>query len=116
MSQEPIILEDGDVLSVTDEYRLMRMETMFRKDQFEKQVTRQFINYSSTSETKWIREGAKCDALIMKAGKWIKGKVKFKVVLEFYPDEPLDDEAPDSPKPASSESPLDDIRQSLQQA
>ncbi|MFN9175995.1 MAG: KGK domain-containing protein [Synechocystis sp.] len=54
---------------------------------------------------KWIEEGINCERLNPGDPQWKKGKVRVRVVVEFAPDEP---ESPDY------QSPLDEIRQEMQ--
>ncbi|MEG3439085.1 KGK domain-containing protein [Pannus brasiliensis CCIBt3594] len=53
----------------------------------------------------WMGDGVRCEALKLGSQKWQKGKIKIRVSVEFYPDEPEVIEEPPSP--------LDDIRQSM---
>jgi hypothetical protein len=53
----------------------------------------------------WINEGYECELLSPGQKQWKKGKVRVKLTLEFCPNDPTD---------MLSESPLDDIRNSLQ--
>jgi hypothetical protein len=118
MSQEPIILEDGDVILVQPSASLMNMRTMFRKDEFERVANEKILGVDKkywerdgyADKVSWIDLGSNCEALVMKAGKWMPGKVKYKITLEFYPDEPID-----VPEQTVTDSPLDDIRQYLKQ-
>jgi KGK domain len=57
---------------------------------------------SNYQQKKWVTDGVKCEVLSISEGKWKKGKVKLKVILEFCPDEPTASTA--------SNSPLDDLR------
>ncbi len=52
----------------------------------------------------WFSEGKDCEILRIGAKGWEKGKLKIKVTLEFEPDEP---------EIKQPESPLDDLRQIL---
>ncbi|MEG3439087.1 KGK domain-containing protein [Pannus brasiliensis CCIBt3594] len=52
-----------------------------------------------------IEEGVPCEILKANSSGWQKGKLKIRVSVEFYPDEPESIEPPPSP--------LDDIRQSM---
>ncbi|MBW4657165.1 MAG: hypothetical protein KME15_00690 [Drouetiella hepatica Uher 2000/2452] len=62
----------------------------------------------------WFTEGTNCEVLSLGSGDWKKGKIKFTVLVEFLPDEP---EIPYLPvSNAQVESPLDDIRQMLNEA
>ena len=51
-----------------------------------------------------FRDGQNCEILNVGSNGWKKGKVRLKVTLEFIPDEPEINEL---------ESPLDDIRQTM---
>ncbi len=64
----------------------------------------------------WINSGLDCDILKVGGSKgWEKGKVKFKIVIEFYPDEPDEQElfTNDKQKLNQAESSLDDIRRTM---
>ena len=64
----------------------------------------------------WINSGLDCDILKVGGSKgWEKGKVKFKIVIEFYPDEPELEEflTNDKQKLNQAESSLDDIRRTM---
>lgn len=56
----------------------------------------------------WTETGMECEAIGSNSGGWKKGKVR--LCLEFIPDEP-DPE----PEPKAPESPLDDLRQQVNQ-
>lgn len=58
----------------------------------------------------WLVEGVECEVLKIGSPGWQKGKVKLRVTLEFYPDEPPLD-CPENSISTPSDSPLDDIRQ-----
>jgi hypothetical protein len=55
------------------------------------------------------------EILIPDAKGWQKGKIRFKLTLEFCPDEPEIEEKPESSQPEiiKPESPLDDIRRMI---
>ncbi len=55
---------------------------------------------------KWIEEGINCERLNPGDPQWKKGKVRVRVVVEFLPDEP---------ELSDYQSPLDEIRQEMQQ-
>ena len=59
---------------------------------------------SYLTNNKWLTEGKDCEILQVGSNGWKKGKIRLKVSLEFIPDEPEINEI---------ESPLDDIRQSM---
>ena len=122
MTQYFISVEDEDVVWVDANHSaIMNMRTMFRKDEFEElalyKITgvdaRQWDSEdpSVIAKTNWAKDGVDCDALLLSKGKWMHGKVKARVVLEFYPDEELQ---ASTPVQTFDDSPLDDIRQSIQ--
>lgn len=59
------------------------------------------------SEKDWLGDGIDCEILKIGGKGWQKGKIKIRVNVEFCPDEPEIEEAPEITEP---ESPLDDIR------
>ncbi|MEQ9480751.1 KGK domain-containing protein [Coleofasciculus sp. F4-SAH-05] len=67
--------------------------------------------------TRWFSEGVDCEILQLGANRWKKGKVKIKVSFEFYTEEPEDGnkDTSDNPKVDPPESPLDDLRQRINQ-
>ena len=52
----------------------------------------------------WVAPGTDCEILKVGGRDWKKGKVKLRIVVEFYPDEP------DVEEVNQAESSLDDIR------
>jgi hypothetical protein len=54
-----------------------------------------------------FRNGQECEILQVGSNGWTKGKIRLKISLEFIPDEPEINKI---------ESPLDDIRQSMNQS
>lgn len=68
---------------------------------------------------KWFGDGISCELLKIGAKDWQKGKVKInlQVSLEFCPDEPETEDIPasDEPEVSQPESPLDDLRQIMNQ-
>lgn len=64
----------------------------------------------------WLNSGLDCEVLKVGGSKgWEKGKLKYKIVVEFYPDEPDEQEFPTSNKQEVNqlESSLDDIRRTM---
>lgn len=59
----------------------------------------EFLMKGLDSQKIFLNEGMPCEFLKLGSPRWRKGRLKVKLVLEFYPDEP--------------ESPLDDIRQMM---
>lgn len=66
---------------------------------------------------KWFDKGKDCEVLKISSKGWQKGKLRIKLALEFYPDEPEIEETSVSnePKDNQPESPLDDIRRIINQ-
>lgn len=56
------------------------------------------------------KSGVRAEILEPQSGKWKKGQVRLRVVLEFCPDEPEVE-----PEKLASESPLDNIRQEIKE-
>lgn len=65
---------------------------------------KQITDTYSSNEIDWYKTGKECEILQVGSNGWKKGKIRLKVSLEFIPDEPEIKEI---------ESPLDDIRQSI---
>ncbi|MEA5519249.1 KGK domain-containing protein [Limnoraphis robusta] len=55
----------------------------------------------------WFNNGKECEILKLGSKGWQKGKVRFKVIVEFCPDEP---------EVSEPESPLDSLRQKLMES
>ncbi len=60
--------------------------------------------HTNIANHNWLKDGKECEILQVGSNGWKKGKIRLKVSLEFIPDEP---------KIKEIESPLDDIRQSI---
>ncbi|MBD1809343.1 hypothetical protein H6F98_28370 [Microcoleus sp. FACHB-SPT15] len=73
------------------------------------------MNMRHTTEQYWFREGVNCEVLKIGSMGWQKGKVRLRVSLEFCPDEPEVEETAPSNEIPQPESPLDDIRQMMNQ-
>lgn len=58
----------------------------------------------------WTVQGIDCEILQPTSGGWKKGKIRFKLTLEFCPDEP---EIIETSTINQSVSPLDDIRKTM---
>ncbi len=62
--------------------------------------------WGDNERERWLGEGVDCEILKIGAKGWQKGKIRIKVTLEFCSDEP---------EISQPESPLDDIRQMINQ-
>lgn len=63
------------------------------------EILHKYLLSALNSREIFLNKGIPCELLKLGSSKWRKGRLKVKLVLEFYPDEP--------------ESPLDDIRQMM---
>jgi hypothetical protein len=74
-------------------------------------IPEKLIKSGQNSEpyTSFFTDGIACEVLQVGSSGWKKGRVRFKMSVEFIPDEPELVETP----PQNNESPLDDIRQML---
>ena len=65
------------------------------------------------NQDSWLNGGVGCEILSPNAKGWRKGKIRFRVTVEFCPDEPEFEEAVTSKQVEikQPESPLDEIRQ-----
>lgn len=98
----------------SEEYGRVAPSVMFKLDDLEKKSICEILGISSLQDLekeshykgrkKWLDEGLDCEVLRLGAKKWQKGKLRIKVVAEFCPDEPEEIE---------SNSPLDDIRKTI---
>ncbi len=61
--------------------------------------------------TKLFDQGLECQILQLGAKKWNKGKMRIKLSVEFYLEEPQDTENPENTNLMLPLSPLDDLRQ-----
>lgn len=115
-----------------DDDVLMFQETMFKVVKFRKAVEYAFNNYKylpqnlqsslasnniNITTQNCFGDGINCEVLKINSKGWKKGKVRIRVSLEFCPDEPDIEEIPTSnvPEINQTESPLDDIRQMMNQ-
>ncbi|MEA5554300.1 KGK domain-containing protein [Anabaena cylindrica UHCC 0172] len=72
------------------------------------QLENQSICINSSDCDNWFNEGIDCEILNLGSKSWKKGKVKFKLSVEFYVEENTEIKEP--------ESPLDDLRRMITDA
>ncbi|NJL83257.1 MAG: hypothetical protein HC890_10425 [Chloroflexaceae bacterium] len=108
--QSQIIASDSDVINLgqgSDKFFIP--EPMFEVGDFLQEVKQKLLHMNGNDWTKndgwvesrkeWIQEGKACEFLQLGGKLWKKGRVKIRITVEFYPQEP--------------ESPLDDVRQAI---
>lgn len=93
-----------------DNGQFFHSDPMMKLEDFIRRVKRKFLHISSHDWYKtddwvfyrkeWLDNGKNCEVLHLGAKQWKKGRVRVKVTVEFCPDE--------------AESPLDDIRHSVE--
>ncbi len=71
--------------------------------------------WGNNERERWLGEGVDCEILQVGAKSWQKGKIRIKVTIEFCPDEPEVEETAPSNEIPQPESPLDDLRQMINQ-
>jgi hypothetical protein len=112
-------LDNEEVVSVDNNDKLLS-DSMFTSGQLVsaiKQIARNFPNVNINKIEKWFNEGIKGKTLKFGAKGWQQGKFRIKVTVEFCPDEPEIEEtsASNEPEISQPESPLDDLRQRINQ-
>lgn len=105
MNEKAKLLNGEDIISVfsSDDIILLGNNT-FKVEEMMEELTIRIKNEPEDSVKKWCINGVECEVLSPNKI-WQKGKVK--ICLEFIPDEPEINEM---------QSPLDDIRQSMNQS
>ncbi len=112
-------LESEEVLSVEEKDKMLLESLMFSGGQLISQMKSILARHGGTRTNenlnRWLGEGVDCETLKFGAKGWQKGKVRIRVSLEFCPDEPEVEETSASNEIAQPESPLDDLRQMINQ-
>ncbi len=105
MSEIRKLLNGDDIISVSSSRDVILLgNKTFKVQEMMEELTIRIKNEPEDSVNKWCLNGVECEVLTPNKI-WRKGKVK--ISLEFIPDEPEMNEI---------ESPLDDIRQSMNQS
>ncbi|MGB5960690.1 MAG: KGK domain-containing protein [Coleofasciculaceae cyanobacterium] len=104
-------LESQEVLSLEEDNKILLPQLMFTPGQLIAHMkfilARHAGNRTNENLEKWLDEGVDCATLKFGSEGWQKGKVRFKISVEFCPEEP---EIAETPQP---DSPLDDLRQMI---
>ncbi len=111
-------LNDDDVLELFDQLVKAKDLKFALDDSFGEPIRKRLVDHLDYRGIKtrdqengkrieiWFDQGAKCRILKAGANGWKKGQVKINVSVEFIPDEP---------EPRQYQSPLDEIRQEIEQ-
>jgi hypothetical protein len=105
---EDLTCED-EVVSVDNSDKIIIEYPMFTVGQLLSKIKFLLKNYGGVSDPKmvtWFIDGQYCKLLKLGAKGWQKGKIRIRVSVEFCPDEP---------QTTLPESPLDDLRQMINQ-
>lgn len=110
-------LQDDEVLSVLNpEQKILLSHPIIKFGQLQEAlinfIKANVLGNTNTAKIKWLEEGADVEVLRCGSLGWKKGKMRIRVILEFCPDEPENEEIAANNKGESSgtESLLDDIR------
>ncbi|MEG4940314.1 KGK domain-containing protein [Microcoleus sp. F4-D5] len=118
-----INLDDGEVLWLVNEWVTLNKD-LGVNSYFKHPIisSGQFQTYLQNStclkddiKSVLFGEGIEGEVLRFGSQRWQKGKIRVKIAVEFCPDEPEVDEAPEHNNSETSqpESPLDDLRRQL---
>ena len=115
----PIKCNDNDVISFGDNtFKINRLRTAVNKscnqgliNQLYNVLNSQRVTIEASVSSHWFGEGIDCEILTLGATKWRKGKMKFKLSVEFYIEK-----EEDISSETTTESPLDDIRRQISEA
>ncbi|HEY9667708.1 MAG TPA: KGK domain-containing protein [Coleofasciculaceae cyanobacterium] len=79
------------------------------------EVVKRCFNVNEQMKNSLFGQGLDCEALRFGKKGWQKGKFRIQMSIEFCPDEPDMEEASPSNEFLQPESPLDDLRQMMNQ-
>ncbi len=112
-------LESEEVLSVAETDKILLPSLMFTGGQLISQMKSILSQYggnrTNVNLNSWLDKGIDCKTLKFGAKGWQKGKVRIRVSIEFCPDEPEVEETSATNEIEQPESPLDDLRQMINQ-
>ncbi|MDJ0798161.1 MAG: KGK domain-containing protein [Calothrix sp. MO_167.B12] len=111
---------DNDVVCFgEDTFKIDRLRTAVNRisnqglvNQLKNLLNTQRVNIQAAASSIWFQEGIDCEILTLGANHWRKGKMKFKLSVEFYVEEEEDNTSSET----TAESPLDDIRRKISEA
>lgn len=107
-------LEQNEIISIQGSERILLNQPTFKTSELIDAIKISWMMNSNDRLKAWFYEGVKCE--ILTPGKnWRTGRVRLS--LEFLPDEPEIEETPanNGTKNQETESPLDDLRQMMNQ-
>jgi KGK domain len=96
--------DDHDVIAFSEEnlYKSKKLKSIISNlcpNSLEPSIIQYLQSYQIKTIGSWTKDGVFCEVLKLGSNQWQKGKIKIRVSVEFYPDEP-------EAKP----SPLDEFR------
>jgi hypothetical protein len=110
------LLKDNEILSLEEPVRILLQQPTYKVSEF-MQVLISLVKGTARTWThdklNWFSQGVPCEVLRLDAKGWRKGKVR--LAIEFLPDEPEVEEIPATNEIEQPESPLDDLRQMINQ-
>ncbi len=117
---QPIKCNNNDVVSFGENtFKIDKLRTAVRKschqelvNQLHNSLNYHKVDVSTSFYDHWFHEGIDCEILTLDANHWRKGKMKFKLSVEFYVEEEEDNTSSET----TAESPLDDIRRQINEA
>lgn len=98
---------------VSELLRALRMLVNTSDETLESYRTAGILYKLTEEKLGWFSHGVDCEALKLDTKGWQKGKIR--LALEFCPDEPEIAEAPANDEIILPESPLDELRQKINQ-
>ena len=110
------ILNDNEILSLEEWVRILLQQPTYKVSEFMQALIPLVQNRTNTwtkDKVNWFSKGVPCEVLKLDAKGWRKGRVRLAIV--FLPDEPEVEETPATNEIEQPESPLDDLRQMINQ-
>lgn len=117
MSDKFKSLERDEVISMENSAKILMPHVTFKMSELLNALKELVRRHDGLTDYKaqWFLDGIECQVLTYGAKDWKKGKVR--LTIEFCPDEPEIEETPPNEQPEITEieSPLDDLRQLINQ-
>jgi hypothetical protein len=110
------LLKDNEIISLEDSVRILLQQPTYKVIELKRALiplVQTTTNRWTQDKANWFSQGVPCEVLRLDAKGWRKGKVR--LAIEFLPDEPEVEEIPATNEIEQPESPLDDLRQMINQ-